>query len=273
MDNEAFKPPQKTSLPEPPYSRRKDPYVEPPIKDFTHLLNGKPIAKKPKRHTSRNILIALLVIILLGGGGAGVYIGFIRPKPKVEHKTETAKTQVITNKPSTVPTTSYTSAGFGVTLSYPKNWTISDGGATLFSVTSQTVNGKIIVLFQPQGKIPAAFGTTSALAVLNSQLISFTSPTAEQAAQTYLSFVQYSSATLVGTMNGIYVTGNYGYQKDGTIPESDLTGLNPLITVTFGQCTGTNCSNLDDLSLSSNEWSNGAFSTPIINILKSLQFS
>jgi hypothetical protein len=278
MENDAFQPTPKEPS-EPPHSSRKDPYAEPPVKDFSHLLNGKPA---PKRHTARNIFLVVLLLIVLGGG-AGVYWKFFYTKPVVYTKQQTKKAQPTTSSTVSVPTKSYTSAGFGVTFNYPKTWAISDGGSASLSIVSpvmkltdangKMIDGKIIILFQPQGQIPSSFGTSSAVAVLNSQVIKYNSPSSSQAAQAYLSFVQYASASVVGTLNGIYVTGNYGYQKDGVIPQSDLASLNPLITVTFGQCTSTACSSLESLSVSANAWNSSEFATPILDTLKSLTFS
>jgi hypothetical protein len=280
MENDEFNPSPRQPAPEPHYDPGKDPYAEPPIKDFSHLLNGKP-APKSSRHIWRKLLIVFLILLILGGG-AGAYWKFFRVKPAKHVVHEVAKTQqAVSNK--ALPTSSYVSSGFGVTLNYPSNWLINDGGATSLSITSavmkltsdsgQSVNGKVIVLFQPEGKIPSEFGSSSAEAVLPSQLVAYTNPGSTQAAQTYLSFLQYSSATVTGTLNAIYVTGNYGFQKDDIIPQTDLTALNPLITISFGQCANTTCTNLEDLSVSSSEWSNSSFARPILNILKSLQFS
>jgi hypothetical protein len=137
----------------------------------------------------------------------------------------------------------------------------------------QKVLGKIIMLVQPQGAIPSDFGTGNAVAVRDSQLLKYSNPSASQLAQTYLSFIQYDSATISGTLNAIYITGNYGYQKDQIIQRADIATLNPLVTITFGQCATAACSNVGDLSIQANDWNNSALSTPIFTILKSLSFS
>jgi hypothetical protein len=281
MENDAFQPSSKKSSPEPSPRRGKDPYAEPPVKDFSHLLTGKPAPKS--HHGIRKVLTILILTVVLVGVSGGVYWRFFYNQPQAQAMHKTQKTLSAAKQSAATPTANYTSTGFGVTLTYPRTWAISDGGSTSLSVASpirkltnsskRSVNGKIVVVFQPQGQIPTALGTSGATAVLDSQVIKFTSPSSSQAAQTYLSFVQYSSATMIGTLNAIYITGNYGYQKDGVIPQSDLTGLNPLITVTFGQCTTSACTSLEDLSISSAEWSNTSFSMPILNILKSLTFS
>jgi hypothetical protein len=277
MDNDRFKPSASQPLPEPPYSRRKDPFAEPPVKDFTPSLQD----RQKQKHTGRKVLTGLLVLIILAGGGTGAYWQFFR------HKTTPVAAHATTKAPATPPpavqTIDYTSNGFGVTFKYPKGWAVTDNGATSVTILSpamsltaangQKVSGKIVVVFQPQGQIPSAFGTADATAVLTSQSISYKEPTPDQAAQTYLSFVQYNSTTTLGGLDGIYLTGNNGYQKNQTIPHADVAAVNPLVAVTFGQCTGTNCANVTNLTITSTSWNSSTFSAPILAILKSLSFS
>lgn len=280
MDIDRFNPapPQPERPPEP----GKDPYAEPPMKDFSHLLNGQPVPAK-KRHTGRNIVLVVLLVIILGGVGA--YFLTQHPKAKAPAKsTTTAMTKkATTTNPATVPTTSYTSTNFGVTLNYPKTWTVTTDSSSSLTIlspkmnltadTGKTVSGKIIFTIQPQGQVPASFGTTSSAAVLDSQLISYTNPSSDQLAQTYVSFVQYPTTTIVGGMDGIYITGNYGYQHAGAINRSDIATLNPLVTITFGQCATSACTGLNNLTITSTSWNNSAFSTPLLNMLKSMNFS
>jgi hypothetical protein len=126
---------------------------------------------------------------------------------------------------------------------------------------------------QQQGQLPASFSAGAALAVLNSQRITYTQPTTAQPSQAYLSFVQYSSTTTKGGLDGIYLTGNYGYQKDQAIPSSDISSISPLVTVTFTKCGNASCtSNLVPLTIASTSWSKSALQTPIKAMLASLAF-
>jgi hypothetical protein len=281
MDNDAFTPPQKEPIPERPRSRAKDPYVEPPVKDFSHLLKGQP-KQKSAHHRLRILLIVVITAVLAAACGAAI----VYDKHSMKHviKQQTAvKTKTNQSNPATVPMTSYSSTGFGLTLSHPKTWTVTDDGSTsitllspvmqLTNATGQKVDGKVVIIVQQQGQIPTAFGTADAAAVLPSQLIKYTNPGSTQRAQTYVSFLQYSSATITGTLDGIYVTGNYGYQKDQAIPTSDVTNLNPLITVTFGQCTTKACTSIENLRISATSWSQETLSKPILAILESLSFT
>jgi hypothetical protein len=152
--------------------------------------------------------------------------------------------------------------------------TVTSPAMQLNAADGSKDTGQIIMTIQKQGQLPAAFTAGSALAVLNSQLISYSQPTPSQTSQTYLSFVQYSSTTSVGGLDGIYVTGNYGYQKDQVVPDSDITSIDPLITVTFIKCGNSKCtSNLNPLTVASTSWNNDAFQAPIKTMLSSLTFN
>lgn len=279
MDNDRFNPVRPE--PEPPVNRSKDPFREPPIKDYSHLLRGEPPKQLKAHRRTRKVILGIIVIGVVGTAGFIGYTKFWHQTSKPKATTQTATKTAAANKQ--VATTSYSSSNFGVSLKYPKDWAVTNDTATSLTVTSpamslvsdsgQTVQGKAVLIVTPQGQLPAAFGSSDAIAVLNSQQIKYDQPTTAQLAQTYVSFVQYNSATLTGELDGIYITGNNGYQKDQTVPRVDIANLNPLATITFGQCSGTNCSAPQNLSIKSSDWSNPALSTPILNIIKSLAFS
>ena len=57
------------------------------------------------------------------------------------------------------------------------------------------------------------------------------------------------------------------------IPDTDVAGVNPLITVTFTKCGNSACTaNLSPLTIASTSWNNTAFKTPIITMLRSFAF-
>ncbi len=226
------------------------------------------------------VVIVVIVLAVLAGS-------------KLLHKSSPAKQlKVVYHTSSSAPvnnststgTRSYTAQNYGLTFSYPASWSIFDNGTGPMTATSSPMQltdaankkiiGEITMTVEPQGQLPSGFTSGTDLAVLNSQLVSYAQPSSSQSAQTYISFVQYSNATVKGSLNGIYVTGNYGYQKDQVIPASDLQNIDPLITITFTQCGNTTCTaNLTPLILSSNDWNETSFQKPILDMIRSFVFS
>ncbi len=260
----------------------KDPYQEMPVKDFSYI-NTKD--KLPKKTNYKPGLIAIGIIVLLVLCVSAYLYGQhtkSKPAPKPSHTSSSQK--VATPKPSTtaIQLTSYTSTPFNLTVSYPTTWVVASQGNTSMTISSpvislladtgKTVSGKIVLTVFNQGQSPANLGTSS-VAVLNSQDISFTNPTSSQAAQAYISFVQYPATTALGGLDAIYVTGNSGYLKSQTIPPSDVNKVDPLVIVSFMQCQTSECVSLAPLTISSTMWSSSSFQTPILDIIKSFQFS
>ena len=259
----------------------RDPYQEIPVKDFSYVNANKDL---PKKHHSK-LWLALGVVVIALAVAAYLYgqATKTKPTPKVTTKSVTAKSG---NKAPNIQLTSYTSTVFNLTVSYPTNWsvnaTISSSISSSMSIdsptmdltsdTGKTVSGRVEVNVYNQGQLPTSFGTTS-VAVLNSTDLPFTSPSSDQAAQSYVSFIQYPTTTATGGLDAIYLTGNNGYIKDQNIPASDVNQVDPLIIVSFVSCSDSTCTNSTNLTIDSSMWNNSTFALPILDILKSFQFS
>lgn len=278
MDYDSFnlQPPE----PEPVYKDGKDPYKEPPVKDFSHLLSGRPKRNKPKNKFKKFFFYGLALLLL----GIIIFMGInTLNKSKAPHPHKVVKKVAVVQKPQPLKLSQYISSGFNLTFNYPHNWSIADGGSaslvitstpmTLISDRGKSLPGRILISVKPQGQLPVAFGPGNAVAVLPSQVITYTTPGTVQTGSTYISFVQYSSATVKGTLNGIYITGNYGYQQDQIIPRANIVSMSPLVTVTFEQCMNASCTSLHSLNITSSEWNNPQFNQPILAVLKSLSFN
>ncbi|MHB1864825.1 MAG: hypothetical protein ACYCPS_01510 [Candidatus Saccharimonadales bacterium] len=260
----------------------KDPYKELPIKDYSYI-NTQKSNNRPKRFPWGWLIAALLAVILVGSG-AFAYVHYYHHK--APNKTTTKHSQTISHTKSqaasSIPTTSYTSTTFNLTVNYPTSWSVTTQGNNSLSISSpvmrltaadgKTVSGKIVFNVLNQGQIPAAFGSSS-VSVLDSQDLSFTTPTPYQAAQTYISFIQYPATTIKGGLDGIYVTGNNGYVKDQSVTAAQVNQVNPLIYVSFENCQNQTCANPTPLTIASTMWSDSALSTPVTTMIKSLTFS
>ncbi len=260
----------------------KDPYKEIPVKDFSYINTKDKLPKKTDYKLW--LIVSGVIILIILAAGAYFYGQHTKTKSPVKTSHTASSQKAAVSKPAAPATqlTSYTSTPFNLTVNYPTTWTVASNGNTSMTITSpimslvadsgKTVSGKTVLTVLNQGQIPTAFGTTS-VAVLNSLDITFTSPTSSQAAQTYISFVQYPATVTKGGLDAIYVSGNSGYLKGQTIPPSDINKVSPLVIVSFMQCQTTACTSLLPLTISSNMWSSSSFETPILDIIKSFQFS
>lgn len=229
------------------------------------------------------VIIVVLAVALAGAGYLAINHSKVHKTAKKPVAAKSAPPKTVSSAPP-IPSSSFTSPSFGVTFSYPQTWNVVDSGAagvnvystpmTITNASDQPVLAEVDVTLLNQGALPSAFGTNTSVAVLNSQKVVFTHP-GNQPADTYISFVQYPATTIVGGLDGIYVTGNYGYQKDQTIPNSQVAQVNPLIMVVFSSCANSTCSvsTQKPLTISAADWNNSSFSAPILLILSSLSFS
>jgi hypothetical protein len=167
-----------------------------------------------------------------------------------------------------------------LSFSYPETWGVLDDGSGKLTVTSpaialkngngKTVQGRVVAMIRNKQPALDEFKKGNAVAALISEKLSYTKPTDSQRAQTYISFLNYASSTTNG-IDGIYITGDNGYEKGQAIPQTDVIQTDPLITVGFVQCSDTNCSSGGTaLTVSSDEWKNTDFKTPITAFITSL---
>ncbi|MCL5113372.1 MAG: hypothetical protein M1554_02745 [Patescibacteria group bacterium] len=264
-------------------SFRNDPVEDSiPIKDYSYT---DPIKIKTKQKRPYKIItgVILLVVIIIGG----FVVVNQKPGPSKiikqpsKNVSKVTSSQAVSITPSGQPTT-YNSTNFSLTVTYPNRWIISDTPSemdmtspitTLASDLNKEVEGKIIITVGPQGQFPSRLGNQSATAVLNSDLITYTNPTPAQDAQTYLSFLEYASTTNNNGLDGIYITGNYGYLVGQYITQANLGSIDPLVRITFEQCQNTKCTQIAPLTIASYSWNQQSFSKPLLDILESFQFS
>jgi hypothetical protein len=201
------------------------------------------------------IIILLVVILLITGSTSG---------HKSNKKTKVAVSPKVSQLVSNGPTNKYSSTYFALSLNYPKQWSLSDNGKGVLTITSPLIDlvsdtkkivpGEVTFELGKQGSVPASLSAGTNLAVLSSSLITYTSPSTDQSAQTYISFVQYASTAVKGGLDGIYVTGNYGYTKDQVVPAATINAINPLVMATFSECSNKACTKFKPLTVSSAIW-------------------
>jgi hypothetical protein len=231
-----------------------------------------PEPEKPIRNWTK-ILTIFIIVLILAGGGAGAYLYLKNHKSKPVKTVHT--TQTVAQAPAAVTLKTYTSPNFYLTFSYPANWTIVDTGGGSMTATSplmklkdatgQEADGKIVMtILNGSAKLPGFTTGANASAVLASKKITYAKPTQTQRADTYLTFITYSSTTASNGLDAVYISGNNGYTLGQSVPQADLLQVSPVINLTFVNSTGK------PLTLSAGDWADGTFSTPLLNMLESL---
>ncbi len=227
-------------------------------------------------------IIVLLVLVLIAYGGHHK-TNKLSLKSKLT-TSKTVKAKVLPPKTLTIPSVSYDASAFNTSLSYPKGWTVVASGLAPLTITSPPENliadngkstlSQIVLTLAQQGSIPSGFSSQS-VAVMTSQKIFYSQPASGQASATYISFVQYPSTTIIGGLDGIYLTGNYGYQKYQAIPASNINSIDPLIYVSFYSCANSAClaGSRQHLTIASSDWNNLNLSGPVMLMFKSFIFS
>jgi hypothetical protein len=233
---------------------------------------------RPKKKWPRVVGWTVLCLILLAGLGAGGWKLAQHKAPVKPNQTHQSAT------PKTVAVKAYTSDNFNLSFSYPGNWTVADTGNGKLTVTSpatqlidasgQKQTGQIVMMMQTEASADfSAFKTGNAVAVLDSQKLDYAKPAGTQRADTYISFLQYNTTTVHGALDAVYITGDAGYQKYQTIPEADITKIDPVVAVTFLSCDAASCSgSKTPTSIASTMWADATFSAPIENMIKSIVF-
>lgn len=233
-----------------------------------------------KRVSPLQIVFIVLVVAAVVGGVA--WLLGRQAVPKATKPTTTATVKPVEQSPITSATKQYSSVNFNLTLEYPADWTVSDvDGASKLTVTSpalqlksasgQSVTGQVIFALQNPQPSYSQFAAGSATAVIGSQKISYASPTPSQRAQTYVSFLSYATTKASNALDAVYVTGDFGYQKDQYIPQTDVVKANPLVTLSFVKCANDKCSGANNTSLSIAASSWQSLSKPLLHIIESLQ--
>ncbi len=265
-----------------PPTESKNQFNELPIKDFSYVNNPDPSLKPPKNRPAKYLLILLLLVLVIGGALAYKLVNDHKSKSKVT-KTTTSQSSAQSTSSIGGPTTSYTSTAFSLSVNYPKSWVVNSSNSTSLSFTSPSTtlksdlgkrtNAKVILTVVPMGQLQSQIASNATVAVLPSQLFTYTNPTPSQAAQAYLSFFQYPSTNVIGGMDAIYITGNLGYVKTQTVVANDIASLNPLVYITFVQCLNQTCSQTKPLTIISSMWNDKTFQSPILNMVESFSFT
>jgi hypothetical protein len=239
------------------------------------------------KHKLRKVLIGLLVLLLLAAIGFAVYWFVVRKdaKPATNDSTSNSNSQQSSKAEDksaiTTETEHHASGYFTLEFDYPKDWKVVDENGSgkitarspaleLKDGSGQTITGQALLIIRNKQQPMPEFDKGNSIAVRESEKIAYTKPSSVQRGSTYLSFLQFASSKQ-SQLDGLYITGDVGYQKDQAIPKADFTPVDPVISVSFVKCTDESCSGEGTaVGISASMWENSAFAKPLKSMLQSL---
>lgn len=238
-----------------------------------------PIWQKLKKLGGKAGVIAAILVLLAGVGGGGYWLYKNR---KSEDKPAQQSPIAQNSEPVsqiTSQTVRFDSASFKLGFDYPNNWTASEDNPDQITVLSpdlklkgtdgKTVNGQVYFRIRSQSQKLEGLDGGAATAILASKKIAYTSPTQAQRASSYISFLRYPANT--EGLDAIYITGDTGYEKDQTVPETDIKKVDPIISLEFFLCPDSGCQELSGVyGIGVQTWDDTNVSVPLENMLKSL---
>jgi hypothetical protein len=208
-------------------------------------------ANRPPKKRGKTVLITLLVVVVVAALAAGVYWFFSRPSDK-KASTDSGQntTSEQTDKPEIGQSKHYDSTTFNLGFDYPENWKVTDEGDGKLTVASTpaklktsngTIDAQVIFTVQSKQATLPGFKNGNGIAIRASEKIAYLTPTPNQRAQTYMTFVSFAGSATSG-IDTVYITGDLGYQKDQAVPQTDIIQGDPLVSMYFAKCDGGTCS-------------------------------
>lgn len=241
--------------------------------------------KKPRNPRWRKLgrrfgigAVILILIAALGGGGYWFYKNGKSDDKKAD-TSQTAQNNAPAAEKINTETKKFESVNFKLSFDYPGNWTASEDNPEEISVLSpgiklkgadgKDVTGQIYFRVRAKSQKLQGFDGGPATAIIDSEKIAYTSPSQVQRASTYISFLRYSSNS--EGLDAIYITGDLGYEKDQTVPETDIQKVDPIISIEFYLCPKDGCVELSGVyGISEQTWEDEDISVPLKNMLTSL---
>jgi hypothetical protein len=240
------------------------------------------IAPQRKRKRAKRLVVALVIVVMLASLAGGAYWLFFRSKPAAKQPTPNSNNQQTSDATTTKATKHYSSTEFGLEFDYPEDWTAAEtaGSGTLTvrspatqlkNANGQKVTGQVLLTFRNKQQTLTEFNEGNAVAARESEKINYAKPSSTQRGSTYLSFLRYARTSSGQALDGIYVTGDNGYQVGQAIPKADFTPVDPIISITFTKCADRDCTQSGTpLSITATSWNDSALSKPVKAMLTSL---
>ena len=237
-----------------------------------------------QRGSHKGLIITTIIVLLIAAVVAAWFLGGNQSSPKKTTPTQTTTPQQSQSSKVPTTTTHYDSSNLSLGFDYPQGWTVTDtaGSGKLTAVsqpvqlkdtTGQTVTGQITLTVRNSQQPLTEFNAGSSTAALDSQKIAYSKPTASQRGNTYVSFLRYATDSSSTGLDGVYITGDAGYQAGQNIPKTDIAKEDPIVAITFAKCGDATCSGATTpMAITSSSWSDTSLSGPLMTMLESFSF-
>lgn len=260
---------------------RQDAHNQEILEEHQHLSQQSlPPQYKRNRKSKRGlVIVVILILVVVGAGGAFYVFGLSdsetttpTPTPSVTETPMQPAQTVISDT-----TERYRSSRFLLSFDVPTDWEIKDTASSpALTATSPKVsiptdngstNGIVVLSIQRKGTELPQFEAGNATAAAASEKIAYTDASASQRGETFISFLSYADSASAHNIDAVYITGDFGYEKDQAIPAVDIKKIDPNIFVEFFACDG-GCD--VPLAIAPSAWKDTQFGKKIEDILISL---
>lgn len=232
--------------------------------------------QKHKKQRSLTFFVGLIVFLIVLGGGGLMYMKS-KSEQKAQQKEPVAEVAEQPNVAITTDTERYSSSQFALDFDHPSDWEIKEEQtAGILTATSPNVSipatgggvitGRVVLTVKSKSQKLPEFDKGNALAVIDSEKVAYLKPSSAQRGQTYISFLNYPASSSSGLIDGVYITGDFGYQAEQAIPKLDIQKIDPIIQLTFLACDGT-CSK--PIGITPAAWAAPEFGGALKKILQS----
>jgi hypothetical protein len=225
----------------------------------------------------------------------GVVIWLLLKSKPVPKPTKKITNQTITTTPVTTnsTTTQYISNGTDLNLSfyYPTTWTVTPASnnnktdqaitlttplTTITNADGSSVSGKILIQVRPGTSSITELNTNSPVTAIASAQIAYSKPTTSQTTYPFLTYVHYSNASKAsGAFEEVIITGGQSLPAKQSISAQNFTGIDPIITSSFFQCSSQTCTGVSQtpLSITTSLWQNDLIFQQVLTVLESFQLN
>lgn len=258
-----------------PHSTENIESETPPQSVKEYLNTVEPLQAHKKRGLIKTIVIVAVLLLVVGGGA----FAYLKNKDNKQAQ-QNAPVAEVAKQPKTAINTEikrYSSSQFFLDFDQPTDWEVKDEpGSGSLAATSPNLSipapgggvttGRIVLIIKSKNQKMPDFDTGNAVAVIDSEKVAYTKPSSAQRGQTYISFLSYPASASTSLIDGVYITGDFGYQKDQAIPKVDITNIDPIISLAFYACDGT-CTK--SIGITPEAWASPEFGGLLKKILQS----
>lgn len=226
----------------------------------------------PEKDRQWGKLLKYIIVLLAAAAVIGIAYWVMLPDAPANKNKAAPQPPARSNAISTA-TDRFVSQEFALEFSHPSDWKAEEAPGKL-TVTSpqlpltdhdgRKVDGRLVVTIRNKQQPLSEFDAGPAVAARQSEKIAYSSPSQGQRGSTYISWLRYSGSNgLERDYDGVYITGDNGYQAGQLAPKTDFNAVDPIISLTYlkdGQ----------QITVADNMWDDPDYSRPLRTMLESL---